>query len=238
MHRFAEYWGERLKLDIKPYLSASPADLCQLPRWKELNKAIKEDSLKYAIGKMLCHASNYDMEANTFKQNVLERTGGTLVLSSKQAGELLASYHELFPEIRRWHAKIRDQLRATRTLRNLFGYPRQFTGAWCSAFEKEAYAFIPQSTVGTITNIAFTNLFDYIEQNRKNWIAINNKHDSFMAQVPEAEAAEAVVVMRKFIEQELTSSLGVKYRMKSEAQVGKNWGKWSEENPDGMKEVV
>ena len=238
MHRFAAYWREFLQIDISVYLASSIDDLPKLPRWKELAEAIKSDERKYHIGKMLCHASNYGMEANTFKTNVLEQTDGQLVLTTKEAAELLASYHELFPELRRWHERVKEELRRTRTLRNLFGYPRYFTKAWCDKFVKEAIAFVPQSTVGTITNLALTELQADIERNKRNWHIFNNKHDSYAAMVPLDETAEAVKVMGVYLERDLVSSLGVAFKMRSEAQVGMNWAKYHKEhNPLGMKEV-
>lgn len=237
MHRFADFWGKTFNLDMTPYLKAPIAELPKLPRWKELEKAIKKDERKYHLGKMICHASNYGMEANTFKTNVLDQTDGQLVLTTKEAAELLNIYHELFPELRRWHERVKAMLRATRTLRNCFGYPRYFSKAWSDKFVKEAIAFVPQSTVGTITNLAVHETQMYIEAHGCDWHIFNNKHDSFAAIVPETETADALAVMQKYIERDLTSTTGIQYKMKSEGQVGINWGKESAENPEGMKEV-
>ena len=43
--------------------------------------------------------------------------------------------------------------------------------------------------------------------------------------------------MRAAIEVDLVSSRGEKFKMKSGVSVGKNWDKYSEENPLGMREL-
>lgn len=238
MHRFAPYWATTLELDIDLYLKSPIKDLPSLPDWKRLSTAIKNHDKYYFLGKKICHASNYGMEANTFKTSVLEETDGQLVLSTKEANELLDSYHFIFPEVRRWHEVIKAHLRATRTLRNLFGYPRYFSKAWSDKFVKEAISFVPQSTVGTITNLAVIETQEYIEQNNRDWHIFNNKHDSYAMLVPESEYKDGLAIMRTHIERDLTSSTGVSYKMGSEGQVGVNWGKHHpEKNPFGMQEV-
>lgn len=238
MHRFAEFWGSSLGLDMGPYIKADISELPKLPEWKRLADAIKNDERRYMTGKTLCHASNYGIEANAFKEVCLKRTDGQLVLSTKDASELLAFYHGLFKELLPWHDRVRAELKATRTLRNLFGHPRLFTGTWSDKFVKEAIAFVPQSTVGMITNYAVLEFQEYIETNNRDWHIFNNKHDSFAAIVPLAEHLEALKVMATFIERDLTSTTGNKFKMRSEGQMGLNWAKFHEtKNPQGMKEV-
>jgi hypothetical protein len=36
----------------------------------------------------------------------------------------------------------------------------------------------------------------------------------------------------------LTGRDGINFTMKSEAQAGKNWGKYSKENPNGMRDLA
>ena len=55
------------------------------------------------------------------------------------------------------------------------------------------------------------------------WDLLNNKHDSMMVQCPEKEVEECLKLTKELMEIELTSNRGVKFRMGSEAMVGKNW---------------
>jgi DNA polymerase I-like protein with 3'-5' exonuclease and polymerase domains len=151
----------------------------------------------------------------------------------------LQTYHDNFPEIRKWNAEVIATVKATGFLRNLFGYPREFTGNLeDESSYKEWLAFIPQSTVGCITNKAQIEMQRWIESQKLDWDILNNKHDSFLCQSPTLEIETLARKMKELIEIELVSSRGDKFRMKSEAGVGKNWGKYNElTNPEGLKEI-
>ena len=224
--------------EAKYWLELPPAELKKEKRWPEFLKMIKEDEKRYYMAKKTCHASNYAMEAKTFALNILKDSEGKTVLSEKEAAKLLDSYHKLFPEIRVWHLKVQQQLTETRTLRNLFGHPRFFTGNLNHDTWQKAYAFVPQSTVGTITNYAFNKTHDFILKNNLPWDLLNNKHDSLLVQFPEGEAREGIKIIQGFLEQDLVSPRGEKFKMKSEASIGKNWAKYHKDyNPEGLKDV-
>lgn len=249
LHLFSKVWEEELnkynkdiRININDFLQADIANLQQVEGWKELDKLIKSSdnwpSAKryYYIAKQVCHSSNYGINPPTFRLNVLEKSRGKIVLSKTQAEDYLLFYHSLFPEIHEWHRDIQQQIEATRTLYNLQGYPRYFSGPINEATLKEAYAFIPQSTVGCITAIAFTNLQSFIEQNNLRWDILADTHDSFLVQCPEGEEVECCKIMKAFMEQELTSPRNEKFRMKSEAAVGYNWAPYKPlKNPEGLQ---
>ncbi len=50
------------------------------------------------------------------------------------------------------------------------------------------------------------------------------------------------MVVKQHIERDLTNFKGEKFKMRSEASAGNNWGKYDTENPDknpnGMKELT
>ena len=251
MHVFAQEWQKRLsgqgldiKFDITSFLRAPIKDLTTLPFWSELDAMIKDSDnwpakeRYYYIAKMICHASNYGMRAAAFQLNVLEKSRGKIVLSKQEAEHYLSIYHGLFPEIHEWHQTIREQLAATKTLYNLFGYPRRFTQELNETNIKEAFAFIPQSTVGCITNIAYTKLQTYIEDTRRSWDMLANTHDSYMGQSLLVQALEFARKQKEFIEMKLTNFNGESFQMKSETSIGFNWGPWSKsKNTCGLREV-
>lgn len=243
-HIFADDWQKEILTEkqelIAKYLLCPIKDLPKLPNWKALAKAIKSNDTRYFIGKKTCHASNYDMKAPTFAMDVLKESEGKIRLSVPQAGKFLDTYHRLFPEIKRdFHGEIGRELYKSRQLRNLFGFPREFGGPWGENLLKEAYAYVPQSTVGTITNIALTNLYIFIMESKVIWDILNNKHDSYLVQAPLGDELECAKVMKSLIEQDLVSPRGERFKMKSEASIGFNWSKWnSKDNQTGMKEVL
>lgn len=244
LHNFADIWKKHYdNSHINTALSTPIAQLKSLPFWKELDTLIKSsDNWKsseryYYIAKMIVHASSYGMQGGTFQMNVLEKSRGEIVLTRAQCDALLAGFHRLFPEIHEWHRTVERAIREIKCLRNLQGYPRIFTQAMDESSMKEAYAFVPQSTVGCITHIAVTQLQEYIEAHSRDWDILNNCHDSYLAQAPVSEVAELRTKMLEFMQQELTSPRGEKFRMRAEAQVGSNWAPYKEhKNEGGLKE--
>lgn len=246
LHVFADKWQALLPhLNIKSFLETPIADLRKKEGWKELENLIKESDRweasrrYYFIAKMICHASNYGMKSGMLQMHVLKKSESRVALTKLESETFLGTYHNLFPELHEWHKDTLDILKSTRTLRNLFGFPRYFNGFWNDELFKKAYAFVPQSTVGTITNIAFTNAQNYIEDNGKDWDLLNNKHDSILMQAPIDEVQEAGRVLKGFMEQDLMSFRGEPFKMRSEVQFGTNWAPYDEhKNPLGMKELV
>lgn len=216
--------------------SLSPSDLKKDPDWKALDKAIKSSDKEYKIGKMVCHASSYRMRERTFQLQALKQSHGTLTLSLQECKTFLGFFASLFPEIIEWQDEVEFAIRANGELRNLFGYPRRFKRQITDSYIREGISWIPQSTVGCITHIAVN------KYNNSRMIgsrpAINNKHDSFLTLVPTEHALPVAKHMQDCLAITLTGRDGVNFTMKSEAQVGVNWGKYDPvHNPGGMKEV-
>ena len=233
------------EFNIEDVIRTAIADLKNNPHWKNLANLIKESddwSLQeryYYLAKQTEHSSNYDIRPPTFRMNVLEKSGGKIVISEQDSINFLQTKHGLFPEIKgSYHRYVERCAKDTRTLFNLHGHPYQI-----SEFEiddnalKELYAWIPQSTVGEITNIAYARMYEHILKYNLKWDLLANTHDSYLIQCPEGEAAECVERAREFMNQELTSPIdGVKFSMKSEAAVGYNWGSYKKDsNPNGLK---
>lgn len=215
-------------------------DLQSIKEWKELEAAIKNSDNNppatryYYHYKQTCHSGNYDIKENSFILNILDKSGGKVVLTPKQGKEYLSSYHSLLPELIEWHNEIRNQLYETHTLYNLFGHPYYFHTVNDTMF-KEAYSAIPQGTVAQITNNAHTKMQDFIEENKAPYDLLNNCHDSYLAQCPIGEQRECANIMQKFMNHEFKFR-GEIFAMKSEAQWGFNWSPKSEKNPEGLRE--
>jgi len=220
------------------YKFVDPDVLVALPEYATLFNTIKESGKPYDLGKRVIHAKNYDMGPRTFQTNVLEMSEGEIVLTYKEAKDFLSVHEQTFPEIQALLAEIRGRL-ACRVLHNLFGYPRFFGGLWNDSLLRDAYAFIPQSTVGCITNKAYVAIWKKIRAEKLPWMLLNNKHDSLLLSVPDvAEHKEhARATVKKHIEVDLTSTRGETYQMKSGLSWGYNWAKYHKQhNPQGMRE--
>jgi hypothetical protein len=192
----------------------------------------------YTTSKQVCHSSNYGIRPNTFALNTLEKSKGRIVLSKDQCEKYLSFYHSLFPEIQDWHREVQRQLEATRTLYNLFGYPRYFSGELNESSIKEAFAFVPQSTVGCITAKAYTKLQQFIEEQHLQWNLLADTHDSYLVEAPDDEVLDCVKIMKSFMEQDLISPRQEAFKMKAECSIGYNWAPFNEKyNIDGLKEI-
>lgn len=254
LHVFKDKWKECFPPSIIDELcKLSPKELKKHENYKSVFNTIKESDYwpakerYYFIAKMICHASNYNMKAPTFQLNVLQKSDGAINLTIKQCNEFLGLYHLLFPEIREWHASIIRELKATRVLRNLFGEPRRFLEQEGEDLWKQGFAFIPQSTVGEITNRAVVKVQGLIEEHitlkhHNKFDLLQNGHDSILSQSINQDdiIKDCVRYLKEAIEVWLISPFdGSSFQMKSEISIGKNWGPYKKDsNPEGIKEYL
>jgi len=233
--------------DIDSLLEAPINTLPANPKWRLLEKAIKDSDNEvmryYYLGKKTIHGSNYDMRGNTMATAITTETDGAVNLSGEFCNKLLETWHLKMPEIRKvFHNETVTRASTCKGfLRNLFRHPREFTGRWEDATFREMYAFIPASTVALIIHYAVTEIAEDIYYNRidnKKWgiDLLQNGHDSFLAQCWTEHLAEVVKYAQPKVERELTNFCGEKFRMKSEVQVGLNWGPKKKDNEDGLAE--
>jgi hypothetical protein len=220
-----KFRGEQPK---ERYAFKKPRELSLLPEWKALDKLIKKSKREYALGKLTAHAKSYDMGWRTFQINVLERSQGSIRLTAKEAKFYLEMFEQLFPEIIAWQRKVKNQLLATRTLTNAFGYQRTFYGRWNEGLVREGYSWGPQSTIGLITSMAICDMDEYIEANKLDWDILNDKHDSMLVQCPIAEWKACGQKMNEFLGRDLVSTTGIPYQMKTELSKGFSWDSMEE----------
>ena len=254
LHLFKHVWQEKINegsLDIQ----CSIDELCNTPipllnknpYWKPLNKLIKSSDdwqpsqRYYYLSKQTCHSGNYGVTPNPFILNILEKSKGKVVVSKTEGERFLETYHGLFPEIRAdFQRNVEAQVRETRMVFNLLGYPIIFTGDLDQPNAiKECFSSIPQSTVACITRRAVTKMQQYIEAERKDWDILQDNHDSFVVQCKQEEHMECHSIMKSFLNYRMKSPFdGEGFNMQSEGATGKNWAPYnSTTNPDGLQEV-
>ena len=253
MKLFKDLWPEEMiqrggiELDMD-ILDITPIPKLKLnPQWKELDSLIKDsdnwslDKRYYYLGKQTAHSGNYGIRENTFRGNILEKSGGKIVVSKEQAKHFLGTYRGEFPEIPEWNEEVIRIVDEVGILYNLHGHPYQIT-AWRKDNYKDYIAWVPQSTVGEITRIAFCNLQEYIEEMSLKWDLLNDCHDSYLCQCPLIDVAHCRAKMQEYIAQSFISPVdGVEFTMKSECQLGFNWSPFDRSNPEknplGLREL-
>ena len=256
MKLFKDVWTKKMKehggliedFNIESISTTPIEKLKQNPFWKDLDLLIKSSdnwSLQeryYYLAKQTVHSANYAITAQTFRMNILQKSGGKIIISLKDAEFFLDTYRSLFPEIVEWNKRVAQQVEQTRILYNLHGHPYTITD-WHldESSMKEYIAWSPQSTIGEITRIAFTNLQHYIEDTKQPWDLLQDNHDSYMAQCPLIYALDCQGKMQGFMQQEMTSPVdGVKFRMKSDVNIGFNWAPAKPEKNEnllGLREI-
>lgn len=95
--------------------------------------------------KKLRHAKNYNMGPVSLAKH--------MSITTAEAKLLIFKDDKLFPNIRGvFYREVEEQLNRNRTLTTPFGRKRTFFGRWNDSLLREAYAYIPQSTVADYLN--------------------------------------------------------------------------------------
>jgi DNA polymerase I-like protein with 3'-5' exonuclease and polymerase domains len=151
-------------------------------------------------GKKANHGLNYDLGYKVF--------AFLYEIPEKDAKYIVDKYHQAYSGVRKYHDWIKRQLGATRTLTNVLGRKRRFLGQWGDSLFKEAYSYIPQSTVADIIN--HRGLL-YIWKNKDNFFRglqlINQVHDSIVFQISLDVSWEEHAKMLTLIKQSLEAPL-------------------------------
>lgn len=153
------------------------------------------------LGKTCRHAGSYDMGKQTAQVTIntdAKKYGISIYISEWKAGKFLERFHAANPKIRStFHKEVQNALaRNDRILINPFGRKRRFTQRWGDQLFKEAYAQIPQSTVGDIVKRAALYIVDTIPDIR----ICMEKHDSLGFLIPKNEVRQHAEVIRDGLE--------------------------------------
>ena len=131
-----------------------------------------EESQRY-WGKKANHSLNYDLGYRSF--------GIYYELPEHESKRIVERYHQVYPGIRgSYHRWVRDSLNKSRSLTNCYGRKRIFYERWGDELWKDAYAFIPQSTVADKINTCLRWIYDNLHEVE----ILNQVHDSIVVQIP------------------------------------------------------
>lgn len=170
------------------------------------------------MGKKSNHALDYDMTANRFslENEVRQRDAKTIV----------DAYHNIYTGIRgTFHASVIRALEHDRTLINCFGRKRRFLGQYGNDLFKEAYAFLPQSTVADIINVAYCEIYEK-ETPSGLFHPITQVHDSILLEVyytSEHQLWEGLKRVEEYMTPKLTYN-GRTFTIGTDATAGYSWG--------------
>ena len=177
-------------------------------------------------GKKANHGFNYDWGYKSFSlENELSETDGKMIY---------LAYHRLYPGVQQsYHAYVKQQLRNGRILTNLMGRRTLFldaiSGQKADNTFKEAYSCIPQGTVGDIINQWGVNYIYYNQDLFKPIELLRQVHDEIGFQiplkVPWSEHAKMLKLIKKNLEQPLTTHNGRIFTIPAELTMGNHMNK-------------
>lgn len=153
------------------------------------NPDLKKSSPERQLFKSIAHGTNYLGTA----KGLAER----LHLSVSELTETQKWYFTRFPRIRDWQEYIKDQVRKTRSVKNIFGYRTVFLDRIEGTIFNQAVAWIPQSTVACIINRAYLNIYE----NLKDVQVLLQVHDSLAGQFPSTkpELEKAIIQQAEIV---------------------------------------
>lgn len=200
------------------------------------------DAERY-LAKRTVHSSNYGVGGKHLADKVNEDAEVTGIRITPHKGDqLINGYFMLYPEIKEvfWR-EVEKELRYSLTLTTPLGMKRTFYGrpdyASQSKFLREAYSFIPQSTVGELGGMAWVNCYHQIEKGmpETGTQILLNIHDAIMAQCDTAHVETVANAMAHAMSIELNVKSKT-FTIPTDIKVGLNWGKANENNPNGLRE--
>src|SRR6056297_2882497 len=169
-------------------------------------------------GKRANHGFNYDLGYRKFAIYY--------ELQETQARLIVEGYHNKYPEIRSvFHNYVRSCLRTSRVIPNLLDRKRHFYDALEDETFKQAYSYIPQSTVGDIiTQWGFEPIY-YDQTGFFTPVELQNQvHDSMGFQLPLNigwyRIAEINMAIKQNLEQPLTSPHGTQFTIPADFCMG------------------
>jgi hypothetical protein len=183
-----------------------------------------KDSMERYLGKKTRHASNYEMGPGRMS-DALAQEGYSY--STKECKVLLDRVAQIDPNVKLvFHRYVQDCVSKTRILRTPepFARERQFLSARPNDFNssvfKEAYAYIPQSTVGDNTGVAVLDMEASYPQEER--FIVQEGHDSIVQDVEDKPETIYRQLMRvdKAFDREITFHNGIKLKIPIEAELG------------------
>jgi DNA polymerase-1 len=149
-------------------------------------------------GKKANHGLNYDLGFRTF--------AFYYEIPEREAQYIVERYHRAYPGVRQYHSWVRNKLSQGRILENCLGRKRLFMDRWGDELFKEAYSFIPQSSIADKVNhhglipLYYNAEYDEVE-------ILNQVHDSLVFQIPTTVPLERHVEILFSLRQSLEQPL-------------------------------
>ena len=205
-----------------------------IKRMRELKDDVAE--MQYYLGKKGRHSNNYGMQPQRMSES-LAAEGYTV--DKQTCTTILETINRIDPNVRSvFHNYVREQLFTKRKLVTPFGRERAFFGLRSNdknyKILNEAYAQIPQSTVGDNNGLAvlyLCNCNDYVLQ---------DGHDSICQEVPDEEAKLVKVFedTQEAYNRSITFYNGITVKIPIDGKIGYDWKNLHEIKPFTVERML
>lgn len=146
------------------------------------------DHPKYKVFKSFAHASHYLGTPHGISQR--------LGIPVHESTRTQAWYFGKYPEIPIWQKAFCEGVRRTHSVKNRFGFVRNYLGRIDDSTFREAIAWLPQSTVGVLINHIWVNLFEDASKDAELEVLLQ-VHDSLDGQFPTERREECLGSIRR-----------------------------------------
>jgi uracil-DNA glycosylase family 4 len=184
-----------------------------------LEKVNNKECIEYYIGKKTRHAGTYDMRENTM---AAQMAAEGFVVETKFCKLFLEKFHEVEPNIRKvYHKYVETTLNRTRTLTTPLGRERVFHSLRPygdnGKVYREAYAYIPQSTVGDNNGLAILHC-----QTTRPGLVLMDGHDSCLLEVEDnwESVLAGVKLLDKAYDRTMTFPNGFQIKIPIDYKIG------------------
>jgi len=189
-----------------------------------------KDSIERYLGKKTRHANNYDMAERTFADS-LAKEGKSFTV--QQCKFILDRVNVVDPSIKGvFHEYVRQSLYKTRTLTTPFRRERQFFGlrggdnGGNNKIFREAFSYIPQSTVGDNTGFAVFELSCASDAKGEANQIVQEGHDSIVQESYDSpgQLYDKIQETRLSFKRTIRFSNGIEFEIPVEGEIGYTLG--------------
>jgi len=174
------------------------------------------------LAKTVGHGYNYSMGPKTLMENVNNRQPH-LRFTQATAKDCFRSLDNNLQGLVSWRHRVKSSIRQTRRLRNCFGRQRIFFGRLEDNTYREAYAFLPQSSIGDQINLSLIELEKRFE-GRNDIQILGQVHDSVFGQCESSSLDYVESNVVEVLQRELPMQVyGTQLRIPCEFKHGANW---------------
>ena len=164
-------------------------------------------------------------------------TARIMHILTRLAAEAHGKLDEAFPGIKQtYQARLRERVRQGLPVVTPLGREIPLLGRpWDQATYRQAYSAGPQATISDLVWLAAYYLYRDFDPHLLQ--ILGNGYDALLFQAREHHIEEAVARVREYMTIPVLMPDGAEMVIPVEISVGKNWGKRSKDNPDGLVEV-